>query len=243
MGKKKKTTASSAEPGAKKKTTRRKASHAEAEALVGGPVHRARGPHAYVRKEDTPSSDKPRVLLSEGHPDSYLNLKRRAERGETRIPLQAVEKLTVSAPGTLGGGGGHNTSNAVRRRKASLRVSVREALQQRVSEKTLDELRLLGMDFTDQPDTTFATVISAKIVTQALMSGRPGDKAVDQLIAMEPKELHIDVPDEKPSLASEMLSRLTPEQLAQLREIRKALQEAAPAALEADYSREDDDAS
>ena len=116
---------------------------------------------------------------------------------------------------------------AARMRASSLRWQLKEALRRKVTPDILESLRERGIDVDDVEGVTFGSAIAAKVALQALESGRAGDKAVDQLIAMEPKELHLDEGPIRPSVSASMLSRLTPEQLEQLRAIRATLKEAA----------------
>jgi len=83
--------------------------------------------------------------------------------------------------------------------------------------------RLRGEGIEADGQISYREAIAAKLLVQSLLFDRSGAKAIDQLIALEPKEMHIEADTNVQSLNASVLARLDKRDLSELRRLRATI--------------------
>jgi hypothetical protein len=168
--------------------------------------------------------------LAESEVEESAKQRRRPQQGKTAAARRAqLANLRLFKPGDVPNPHGGSTQG--HKDKRTLRSAVRAALETRLTPEDLQRMRSEGVEV--DANMTYREALAAKLMIQSLFFGKAGDKATDQLIALEPKELHVEADANISSLNATVLTKLSPEELRQMRALRAKLAKLAGNEVEA----------
>jgi hypothetical protein len=158
--------------------------------------------------------------LTEEEMEKSAKERRSPRQGKTPAARRAqLANLRLFKPGDVANPHG-NGARGHKDRK-TLRSAVRAALETRLTPEDLQRMQSEGIEV--DANMTYREALAAKLMIQSLFFGKAGDKATDQLIALEPREVHIEADARVASLNATVLAKLSPEELKQMRALRAKL--------------------